>query len=63
MSLSSLCQPCKKDSNARGVPCKVASDLRSPVGGKEEVISGSLAAAYDDGIAINGRVEAIGESV
>ena len=63
MSLSSLCQPCNKDSNAGGVPCEVAGNLCSPVGGKEEVVSGSFAAAYDDGIAIYGRIEAIGESV
>ena len=63
MSLSALCQPREKDSNASGVSCKVSSYLCSPVGGKKEVISGSPAAAYNDGIAVGGRVEAISESV
>ena len=63
MSFSALCQPCEKNSNASGASCKVSSNLCSPVGGKEEVVSGSSAAAYDDGIAADGRVEAIGESV
>ena len=52
VSFGCLCQPCEKDSNARGVPRKISSDLRSPVGGKEEVVSGTFAAAYDNGIAI-----------
>ena len=63
MSLSALCQPCEKNSNASGVSCKVSSHLCSPVGGKKKVISGPPAAAYDDGIAVGGRVEAISESV
>ena len=61
MSFGCLCQPCEKDSKARGVPSKISSNLSCPVGGEEEVVSGTSAAANDNGIAIYGRIGAIGE--
>ena len=52
VSFGCLCQPCEKDSNARGVSSKISSNLSCPVGGEEEVVSGTSAAANDNGIAI-----------
>ena len=54
VGLGALRQPCEKNRDASGVSCKVSSYLCSPVGGKKEVVSGSLAPAYDDGVGISG---------
>ena len=52
VSFGCPCQPCEKDSNARGVPGKISRNLSRPVGWEEEVVSGTSAAADDNGIAI-----------
>ena len=52
VGLSDLCQPCEKNSDTGGVPGKISSNLSCPVGGEEEVVSGTFAAANDNGIAI-----------
>ena len=52
VSFGCPCQPCEKDSNARGVPSQISGDLGCPVRGKEKIVSGTFAAPNDNRIAI-----------